>query len=125
MHKYLKILLIFVRQLSYRGDRNMPVINFRVTEAERQKLEILSSGNISGYIKQRLFGNTIEDNSGEIMAALHEVIDSNLNADRRQSNNPILIEILLLLRTVVKPELRREVASELKRQQISSWNFDQ
>lgn len=109
--------------MSYSGDRNMPVINFRVTEAERQKLEILSNGNISGYIKQRLFGNTIEDNSGEIMAALHEMIDSNLNADHRQNISPILIEILLLLRATIKPELRREVASEMKRQRISSWSF--
>lgn len=108
-------------------------VTIRMTIAQKIDLQNRSEGNVSDYIKKRLFGEP--DTSAELLErldnieALLESQSENRAFDRHTGDRDryiesMLIEILLVLRTVSKPEHSKAAGSEIKRIGLEPWSSD-
>mgnify|MGYP004706797415 FL=1 len=102
--------------------------------AQKIDLQNRSDGNVSEYIKKRLFGEP--DNSAELMERLENIesLLENRNDGNHESHEDghsrdryveaMLMEILMVLRSVSKPEHAKAAASEIKRIGLEPWSSD-
>lgn len=108
-------------------------VTIRMTIAQKIDLQNRSEGNVSDYIKKRLFGEP--DTSAELLERLDniEALLESQTENRAFENNAgerdryieaMLIEILLVLRTVSKPEHSKAAGSEIKRIGLEPWSSD-
>ncbi|WP_193061080.1 hypothetical protein [Halomonas sp. 3A7M] len=100
----------------------------RFSDEQIAQLEAASGGNISDYIRKKLFG---ED--GGLREALDRIdhlsddIEDLIRSMPESGGNeglPLLAEILLILRATVKPETIRKVQAELSRNAITPWSAE-
>jgi hypothetical protein len=108
-------------------------VTIRMTIAQKIDLQNRSEGNVSDYIKKRLFGEP--DTSAELIERLDNIealletqtenrTFQNHGSDRDRYIEAMLIEILLVLRTVSKPEHSKAAGSEIKRIGLEPWSSD-
>lgn len=108
-------------------------VTIRMTIAQKIDLQNRSEGNVSDYIKKRLFGEP--DTGAELLERLDNIealLESqtenrsvNRNTgERDQYIEAMLIEILLVLRAVSKPEHPKAAGSEIKRIGLEPWSSD-
>lgn len=108
----------------------MPTVTIRVTEAQKAELEARSGGSTSEYVRSQLFGE---------QAGLEAVLDRidhladdiaegrllpELSEPRETSSGslePMLMEILLMLRAMAKPETMRGAQKEVRRRGFMPW----
>ncbi|MGM0988545.1 MAG: hypothetical protein ACQEXI_16420 [Pseudomonadota bacterium] len=108
----------------------MPRHTLRLTEAQLAELEALSGGNISEYIRRRLFGERagLEAVLDRIDHLADDIAEGRLLPMQGEPQlagddrlMPMLLEVLLLLRATVKPETMRMAQSEMKRRGFTPW----
>jgi len=97
----------------------VPTICFRCSEAEKAELEVRANGEISAYIRARLF------NEDDVKPLLEQLL---LRFDPTESGGPgygsmegLLAEVLLLLRMTMKPDVQREARAEVERLGLPVW----
>lgn len=102
--------------------------------AQKIDLQNRSDGNVSDYVKKRLFGEP--DNNAELIERLDNIesllenrSDEHMTANdagrsRDRYIEAMLIEILLVLRSVSKPEHSKAAGSEVKRIGLEPWSSD-
>ncbi|EPN9162958.1 hypothetical protein ACT4EA_004154 [Escherichia coli] len=102
--------------------------------AQKIDLQNRSDGNVSDYVKKRLFGDP--DNSTELLERLANIesLLENRNEERDEGSSfendrdryieAMLIEILLVLRSVSKPEHSKSAGHEIKRIGLEPWSSD-
>lgn len=107
----------------------MPAITFKCTAAQKDELEARSNGNVSQYIKDVLFGHMSREDE---LAHLVEMVERIGNTAPAEGESPrasgldlatqgMLIEMLLLMRTAVKPNAQREAQAEVDRLGLPVW----
>ncbi|HCA3195752.1 TPA: hypothetical protein MN540_005060 [Klebsiella pneumoniae] len=109
-------------------------VTIRMTMAQKIDLQNRSEGNVSDYVKKRLFGDP--DNSAELLERLANIesLLENRTGDRDGSSalengrdryiEAMMIEILLVLRSVSKPEHSKAAGHEIKRIGLEPWSSD-
>lgn len=130
-------LACYALQPHYKGisvSDNTTNVTIRMTYAQKIDLQSRSEGNVSDYVKKRLFGDP--DNSAELLERLAniEALLENRSADQPGSDvhamgrdryiEAMLMEILLVLRSVSKPEHSKAAGSEIKRIGLEPWSSD-
>jgi len=105
-------------------------INIRVTEAQKAELEARSGGRTSEYVRSILFGghSGLEAVLDRIDHLADDIAEGRLLPEQSQpgpvdahSLEPMLVEILLMLRAMAKPETMRMAQAEVKRRGLSPW----
>lgn len=108
----------------------MPRVTIRVTEAQKAELEARSAGNASDYVRSLLFGEQagLEAVLDRIDHLADDIAEGRLLPEQSQpgpvdahSLEPMLVEILLMLRAMAKPETMRMAQAEVKRRGLSPW----
>lgn len=103
----------------------MATVSFRCTEAQKIELEERAQGDISGYVRQKLFRQMEQENTLELI--LQRLDEQAENAGGTQASGmdrqstSMLIELLLLLRTASKPDAKREAQAEVERLGFQVW----
>lgn len=102
--------------------------------AQKIDLQTRSEGNVSEYVKKRLFGDA--DNNAELLERLANIEallesgagdrggDGHSNSSADRYIEAMLIEILLVLRSVSKPEHSKAAGHEIKRIGLEPWSSD-
>ncbi len=108
----------------------MPRHTLRLTEAQLAELEALSGGNISEYIRRRLFGERagLEAVLDRIDHLADDIAEGRLLPETSpgrgadiESLKPMLAELVLMFRNIAKPETLRATRAEMKRRGITLW----
>ena len=109
----------------------MPRHTLRLTEAQLGELEALSGGNISEYIRRRLFGERagLEAVLDRIDHLADDIAEGRLLPDTShddrgadiESLKPMLVELVLMFRGIAKPETLRATRAEMERRGITPW----
>lgn len=108
----------------------MPNINIRITEAQKAELEARSGGSTSDYVRSLLFGEQVglEAVLDRIDHLADDIAEGNLlpeSSHPREADagslEPMLMEILLMLRAMAKPETMRGAQAEVKRRGFMPW----
>ncbi|WP_427047274.1 hypothetical protein [Halomonas casei] len=106
----------------------MPRITIRFTDEQMVELETISGGNVAGYIRRKLFGKDSGlDEALDRIGHLSDDIEDLIRSMPDKSDNdglPLLAEILLILRSNVKPETIKKAQAELTRVGIDPWTTD-
>ncbi|HCL3992451.1 TPA: hypothetical protein N2C09_005545 [Pseudomonas aeruginosa] len=102
----------------------MPTISFRVSEAQKIEVEERAQGDVSEYVRKVLFEHFDQED------ALHQILD---RLDERPAGGDpatgeidpavmaIQLELLLLMRSVAKPDTLREAQAEVERLGFKVW----
>ena len=108
----------------------MPNINIRITEAQKAELEARSRGSTSDYVRSLLFGEQagLEAVLDRIDHLADDIAEGRLLPESIQTREtgarslePMLMEILLMLRAMAKPETMRGAQAEVKRRGFMPW----
>lgn len=107
----------------------MANINIRITEAQKAELEARSGGSTSDYVRSLLFGEHagLEAVMDRIDHLADDIAEGRLLPESSQPEaetgalEPMLMEILLMLRAMVKPETMRMAQAEVKRRGLTPW----
>lgn len=107
----------------------MPRQTIRFTDAQMAELEELSGGNISDFIRSKLFDQSsgVEaavDRIEHLAEDVEDLLRGLSDAPKGENALPLMAEILLILRATVKPETIRKAQAELKRNGISPWTTE-
>lgn len=106
----------------------MPRYTIRFSDEQIAQLEADSGGNVSDFIRRKLFGK--DGGLGEALDRIDHLSDDIGDLIRsmpeKNSNDglPLLAEILLILRSNVKPETIKKAQAELNRVGITPWTTE-
>lgn len=108
----------------------MPRQTIRFTDEQMAQLEAASGGNVSDYIRRQLFGedsglNEALDRISHLSDDIEDLIRSMPESESHGNDGlPLLAEILLILRSNVKPETIRKAQAELTRIGVTPWTTE-
>lgn len=107
----------------------MPRQTIRFTDAQMAELEARSGGNISDFIRSKLFDHSsgleaAVDRIEHLAEDVEDLVRGLSDASKGENALPLMAEILLILRATVKPETIRKAQAELKRNGISPWTTE-